>query len=345
MLDIFNLDAFSVVTLTAAINRIDHIPSRVGELCFQGVGEGVATLNVALEYINRALTLIPVTDRQAPAPQEVRDLATLKSVTIPQIKLEQDIPVSMLQNLRLFGTENVMSGPEAMIDQQLTKIAGRHDMTLEHLRLGAIQGKVVDSTGAVLLDLFNFFGVSAPENFDLTGVLGHSQTEVYNDVALRATCQQIIRFIKRNIKSPWPGSAKVWALCSDEVFDAVLSSIAVARTFEHWDKAEQMLGESYAFGVFYYGGIFWENYRGSDDNSEVAIASKKVQFLPVDVPGLYAEYYAPADFMETVNTLGLPRYAKIAPDLKFNRNFYLHTQQNPLPICTRPQILVTGSID
>lgn len=344
MLDIFNLDAFSITTLTAAINRIDHIPSRVGELCFTGVGEGVATLNVALEYIDRKLDLIPVTDRQAPAPQEKRDLSNLKSVTIPQIKLEQTLPVSMLQNLRQFGKQDVMSGPQAMIDQQLVKIAGRHDLTLEHHRLGAAQGMVLDSSGALLLNLFDFFGVNIPTPIDFTDVLSHTASEVANDVPLRATCQHVTRFMKRNIKSPWPGNAKVWALCGDDFFDALVSSVSVARTFEHWEKAEKMLGENYAFGVFYYAGIFWENYRGSDDNSQVAIAPKTARFLPVDVPGLYAEYYAPADFMETVNTLGLPRYAKIAPDFKFNRQFWLHTQQNPLPICTRPQILMSGTI-
>jgi hypothetical protein len=252
----------------------------------------------------------------------------------------------MLQNLRVFGTESTLAGPETMIDQQLTKIAGRHDMTLEHLRLGAVQGKVYDSDGTtVVLDLFNLFGVSAPSAFDFTEVLGHSNTELSVDVALRAKCQEVSRFMKRNIKAPWPGSAKIWALCSDEFFDALLSSIAVARTYEHYERAEQMLGENYAFGVFYYAGVFWENYRGSDDNTKVAIPAKKAQFIPVGVPGLFAEYYAPADFAETVNTLGLPRYAKIAPDMKFNRNFYIHTQQNPLPICTRPQILATASID
>ncbi len=43
--------------------------------------------------------------------------------------------------------------------------------------------------------------------------------------------------------------------------------------------------------------------------------------------------------METVNTPGLPRYAKQAR-MKFDRGVELHTQSNPLPLCVRPHLLV-----
>ena len=48
---------------------------------------------------------------------------------------------------------------------------------------------------------------------------------------------------------------------------------------------------------------------------------------------------APADFNETVNTLGQSLYAKQEPR-KFERGTDLHTQSNPLPMCHRPGVLV-----
>ena len=48
------------------------------------------------------------------------------------------------------------------------------------------------------------------------------------------------------------------------------------------------------------------------------------------------------DFVETVNTVGLPRYAKQAIDDEFGRWVKVHSQSNPLPICTRPRVLVKG---
>jgi hypothetical protein len=70
--------------------------------------------------------------------------------------------------------------------------------------------------------------------------------------------------------------------------------------------------------------------------------TNKAHFFPVGVPGLFRQYNAPADFVETVNTLGLPRYAKQAVDQEFGRWVKLHTQSNPLPICTRPKVLIKG---
>jgi hypothetical protein len=34
---------------------------------------------------------------------------------------------------------------------------------------------------------------------------------------------------------------------------------------------------------------------------------RKAYFFPVGVPGLFRQYNAPVDFVETANTIGLPR--------------------------------------
>jgi hypothetical protein len=48
--------------------------------------------------------------------------------------------------------------------------------------------------------------------------------------------------------------------------------------------------------------------------------------------------------METVNTIGLPIYAKQAPDPSgFNRFVQLHSQSNPLPLCLIPRAVVKAT--
>jgi hypothetical protein len=55
-------------------------------------------------------------------------------------------------------------------------------------------------------------------------------------------------------------------------------------------------------------------------------------------PGLFIERYAPADYEETVNTVGVPRYAKqYAMANGKGRN--LEVQTNLIPICTQPLTL------
>jgi hypothetical protein len=60
----------------------------------------------------------------------------------------------------------------------------------------------------------------------------------------------------------------------------------------------------------------------------------------LELPGFAQD---PAQYLvETANTIGLPRYAKQAVDQQFARWVMLHVQSNPLPICTRPRVLIKG---
>ena len=69
------------------------------------------------------------------------------------------------------------------------------------------------------------------------------------------------------------------------------------------------------------------------------VPTDKAYFYPEGVEGLFEIYYAPADTFETVNTLGLPLYARMIPDRDRDEWVRLEIESNPLPICTRPQVL------
>lgn len=353
-MDIFNDDAFSLVSMVKAINNIDHVPGRVGELVFAGVGEGVATTSVSIESNSVGLTLINTSKRGSPSPQEHEDKATLRSVNIPQIKLEETIGAHRVQNVRQFGSASALKGVQSVVNGQMNKMTGRHDLTLEFHRLGAVKGQIVDADATVLTDLFTLFGITndntavgggatdaAPKQFDFK--LDNYTIDSFDD-NLRANAASVIRFMKRNAKTVIPAGARVWALCGDNFFDSLLEHPSFKAAYQNTDAAKAALGDSYVFGAVNFGGIVWENYQGTDDNSTVAIGANECRFFWTGVPGLYAEYFAPADFMDTVNTIGLPRYARLAPDTEFNRFVKLHTQQNPLPLCLRPKTLCKGTI-
>nr|WP_255218987.1 major capsid protein [Paraburkholderia kururiensis] len=89
---------------------------------------------------------------------------------------------------------------------------------------------------------------------------------------------------------------------------------------------------------FDYGGITWERYKGRfsgvgfiDDDEALAV--------PQDVPELCITRFAPADYMETVNTVGLPYYAK-QEILPFAKGVALEAQSNPIHLPTRPKAIV-----
>lgn len=344
--DIFNDDAFSLVALTAAISNIDHVPGRAGELCFLGTGQGVATTTVAIESRAAALTLIQTSRRGAPSEKEaVPDKAVLRSVDIPHIKLEDAIGAHQVQGVREFGTTDQLRGVQSVVNTQMGKMSQRHDLTLEHHRLGALKGEIKDADGTSLQDLFTLFGITN-DNSATGGGATDADPKVFDfelsdsdGEDIRVTAQTVKRFIWRNAKMVLPSTTLIWAFCGDTFFDKLIKREDVKRTFLQTEEQRARLGGNYSFGVFEYGGIVWENYRGTDDNSTVGIGDDEARAFLTGVPGLYEEYYAPADFMETVNTIGLPRYAKLAVDTRFNQFVELHTQQNPLPLCLRPKTL------
>jgi hypothetical protein len=61
--------------------------------------------------------------------------------------------------------------------------------------------------------------------------------------------------------------------------------------------------------------------------------------FPLGTVNTFETNGAPADFNETVNTVGLPMYAKI-DTTKFDRGYDLHTQSNTLPIVKRPAVVI-----
>jgi uncharacterized LabA/DUF88 family protein len=85
-----------------------------------------------------------------------------------------------------------------------------------------------------------------------------------------------------------------------------------------------------------FGGITFRRYRGG---AGFGVATDKAVFYPEAVDGLFEIYHAPADTFETVNTLGQPLYARMIPDRDRDEWVQLEIELNPLPICTRPQVL------
>jgi hypothetical protein len=63
--------------------------------------------------------------------------------------------------------------------------------------------------------------------------------------------------------------------------------------------------------------------------------------MPVSLvtPELLITRFAPADYIETVNTLGLPYYAK-QEIMPFGKGVALEAQSNPIHLPTRPAAIV-----
>jgi hypothetical protein len=330
-LDIFNNNAFSMVSLTDAINKVPFVPGRIGQL---GIFDemGVSTTSVMIEEREGSLSLIETSARGAPAQQNQHNKRKARSLVVPHIALEDTILADEVQNVRAFGSEALLDGVQNVVQLRLAEMARKHDATLEHLRVGAIKGQILDADGTtVLYDLFTEFGVSqySEIDFDLDNASPAAG-------AVKKKCHDVRRKIEDELgAAPYD---HIHAFCSQSFFDDLVAHPEVTKSYDRYQESI-FLRTGQARGSFEYANITFEEYRGKVGSVDF-IPADKAYFLPVGVPGLFRQYNAPADFVETANTIGLPRYAKQAIDQQFARWVKLHTQSNPLPICTRPRVLI-----
>jgi len=319
--NVFAPDAFSVVSLTAAINKMPYTPGRIGALkLFKE--SGITTDTVVIEEINGTLSLIESTQRGAPAKTLGVDKRSARSFLVPHLAKESLILPGQVQNVRAFGSEDATQGVQQVVNQRMAKLKTEHEVTLEYFRLGAIKGQIIDGDGStVLFNLFTEFGVS--------------QNTFLLDTAadIRNQAVQITRSVENELGARTATGYR--AICGDTFFDTLLEQDNVKEALKYQESAKLRTDLR---GGFEYGGIVWENYRGSVGG--VQFVDDEEAYVVPEGTDIFQTTFAPADFMETVNTVGLPLYAKIAVDQELNRWAKLHTQSNPLALCLIPRAVV-----
>lgn len=331
MLDIFNDAAFSTVELTNAINVVPNTYGRIRELGLF-TPRGVSTTSVAIEIKNGVLTLLPPTVRGGPASKGSSGKRSLKSFTIPNFSHEDAVLAEEVQNIRAFGSETNLMAVMDVVNDKLATMRGKHGITLEWLRVGALRGQIMDDEGSVILNLFTEFGVTEKVvDFDL----GDATTDV------PAKCREVVRHMEDNLLGET--MAGVHCFVSGGFYDKLVAHATVKEAYAYQSGTNIMRNDMRK--AFEFHGVTFEEYRGQASNIagdvHKFIPDGDARFFPRGTSSTFVTHYAPADFMETVNTRGMELYAKMEA-MRFGRGMDLHTQMNPLPLCHRPALLVRG---
>jgi hypothetical protein len=340
VLNIFGQDAFSAMELSKAIDLIPIKWGRLGELNLFPE-QGVPTTSVMIEYRNNQLYMLPTKPRGAPSSVGGVGRRYAKPFLIPHIPHEDTVKVGEIQDVRAFGTaslENVMD----VVNRKLLTMANKHDITLEHMRAGVTQGKLLDNDGTVLINLFTEFGVTEPlVSFDWAG----------NSIDIINACNRVKRWMEDNLMGDT--FDHVHAFCSPTFFDAMLTNATVKEAYKLFTQLQAInpLRDD-TRKRFVFQDIVWEEYRASagyeaaDGTVTTAafIPAGDCRFVPMGTQFTFQTYFAPGSFLEAANTPGLKRYAKQAPE-KFGRWIDIYTESNPLPFCTKPKVLIRGNRD
>lgn len=332
-LDIFTGDAFSMHSLTATFNTLPYQPMRIGALkLFQE--SGVRTTSVDIESQDGRLTLIQTSPRGGvqgdPLGAKKRKLRTFR---LFHVSRESKVYADEVQNVRAFGSETELQQVEALVQERLAELRPMHEVTQEYHRANAIQGILLDADGTTLTNLFTEFGVTQ-QTLDIAFTTATTKVRDRIIAAKRLAEAELGGIVITG----WRG------LCSPEWFDALASHATVVTALQYQEsiKLRTDLREG-----FEYAGVIWEEYRGSVAKPD-GVGGGTATFFPADIawlvpittPSTYITRFGPADYEETVNTLGLPLYAKQVSDNMFNKYRLIDTQSNFISINMRPRAVI-----
>lgn len=339
-MDVFKADAFSMMELSGAVDNMSFNPQMLGQMnLFQT--SPVRNKRIFVDQRDDTLSLIPFTERGAPATQNNRYSRKAINFDVPRIAVQDTVWAEEIAGLREFGTEDELMVVAQEVNNRLMKMRQAVEYTEEYLRLAAIQGLVLDpADGSTLYNYYTEFNISqaAAVSFELD--------QTGTDVA--GICRDLVREIMRASKGAWiMGQSRVHALVGDAFFDSLISHPNVEKFWINFQAAAELRGVD-PFSAFEFGGIVFHNYHGSDDNSEIAIADNEAKFFVVGGDGIFVKAQAPADeFAPFVNTPGQAVYAVQEIDAAFQatpRFSKFHVHAYPLYMCQKPNTLRRGTL-
>lgn len=320
-------DLFKTTTLTDSISKLPAIPGKVGAMNLF-TEKGMRTTSAFIEYRAGRLVLVPDQPRTADGKSMGSGKRNGVTLTAAHLPLTDQVLPDEIQDVRAFGqegTQDNLTSQAQVINDKLTGLKNSIEATREFHRVGALRGQVLDADGTtVIRDLYEEFGVTKKT---VNVALSNATTNVMkaNLDAKRYAEKKLGGVIVRGWR----------ALCGATYFDALVAHPKVQKAYEGWQAAQDRIGGDMRSG-FVFGGI--EYIECSDEvGGQLFIPADVAQVFPV-AQGVFEMLNAPANYNESVNTIGQPYYAKSEPR-KMGKGWDLEAQSNPLALCLYPEAL------
>jgi len=330
-LDIFQDDAFSVTSLSQTITDIPDVPTKLGDKgLFQE--EGISTLSFMIERQGSSIKLLPTAPRggvREPVALGPRKLIPLMAMHIPATF---SVLADEVQGIRAYGSETEVEQASTLVQRKMNVVRASMDLTHEHMRVGALKGQVKDANGDTLLDVYDAFGMA-------------QQTQFWNiAVAANGDPKASIITLKSMIRAKMGGRSfgRIRVICSLGFFTALVQNTKMIKAWELWNQGAYLRADQVNGGDFEFAGVVFEVYDGGTSAGDF-IEDGIAYAYPEGVPGMFQSKFAPADYMETVNTQGLPFYAKMEP-MTFNKGVIGEAQSNPIHFNSLPEAVIKLSM-
>ncbi len=326
----FDAGGYSLAEMTRAINILPNIYTRLGQLGLFRF-EGITQRTVVIEAREGVLSLLPSVPLGAPATVGTREGRTMRSFAVPWIPHNDVILPADIQGVRAIGSGSDADPLVAVMTRKLTLMRNKHAQTREYMEINALRGIVKDGAGTTLYDYFTEFGITQQQT---DFVLGTATTKV----------QQKVRAVLRQIETELKGETMtgVRALVSPEFFDKLIGHATVETAYQYYASGAQPLRENMR-RAFPFAGILFEEYNASvtlsNGTTERLIPAGEGIAFPMGTIDTFTTYGAPANLIETANTVGLELYARQMTRERGD-GIDLLTEASILPVNKRPALAV-----
>lgn len=339
IMDVFNQAPFRQITV---IEPIEHLPYTPQMLEMMGIfrSRPVRTTQVAVESRSGILALVPTSPRGAPPDTTLITKRNIRNFNIPRLAKGDRIMADEVQDVIGFGTMDgqALKSLATEIATRQAQIRNDIELTHEHMRLGAVQGIVVDADGTtVIVNWFTEFGIVAPVeiDFDLDNAAPAPG-------AFWQACENLRRAMVRASTGSITPMSRIVGLSGDLFYDQARTHPEVRAQGFAVEALARQLSQDAVWQTFSWGGVDFVNYRGTDDNSLVAIPPTECKFFPVGTD-IFEVAWGPGESESTVNRPGQPVFARLEPEQANDPRWTdIELYSYPLHICKKPAVLFSA---
>ncbi len=331
-------DAFNMVSLTMAINRLPIQYGRLGQL---GIfpERGVDTRTILIDERFGKLNLLQTRAPGAPPTMGAVGKRKTRSFVVPHNPHADVVLPGEVAGIRAFGSDNAQVALADKLMEKLATMRDKHDQTKEFRRFGALDGIILDADASTIVNLFTEFEVSQEVvsfELDVDG------TDVRGLIK-----QSVLNYMDLNIGGDVRSGAH--ALCGVDFFQELTNHPEVKRAWDNQQGRSDMLGME--LDIFSFGGVTFEQHLGrathiAADGVETVrkfIADTEARIFPLGTRNMFAAFNAPAELNGAVGRPGQPIYASQEP-MKHDRGTDLYTESNYLPMNARPELVVKATL-
>lgn len=335
MIDVFNNDAFAMTSMSEALQKV-YNPSLSILKSGLFTAKPINTRSFIMDVKEHHFNILPLQQVGEPIPQRSFKKGAMTQIPTYRIGEGAKLMAAELAFLRQFGT------PDEMVAAAVTEVAVRqqalltdHDATLEYMYLNALDGKVVDKDGTVLIDMYDLFDLSRPASVALP--LSTAKDGDLRELIERQIC------IKIEDAAAGAQFSTIDASCGEDAWFALMKNPEFRELQKIAENVAAMGGSTRNVPV-QFAGVNWSRYQ-RDAQGKISLPSDKVKFYPSGKGNtVFQDVMAPGETFADLGKYGSPIYSRIIPDTKRDSYVELEVMSYRMALCTRPETLRSGHI-